>query len=190
MNDLMNEIKYNEYIKKMIALYSTFHKENAGVESNIFLMARKTLDANLEKLLDEYVDSLLLTIDDFSIEKVFVITDMLYNKDYDVFIKLLKKNNEKVMRAYTMMKEINGDNVLDIKNDLGKAKEKLKKDLVYREIDVKRREETFDREAKEYDLLSNYLNNVNDKNVEKIIRDDLQNLFMNFHNNNYNFYYH
>ncbi len=110
-SELMDEIKYTEYIKKMRELYADFDENSFEPEE--YISARKNLHENLKILEDNYADYLLTVIDNYPIEVVFTITDMLYNnKEYDIFVRLLENGNEKIMRAFMMRKTINGDNPL------------------------------------------------------------------------------
>lgn len=178
-SELMDAIKYTEYTKKMSELYDDFGKK---FEPEEYISARKKLDENLKILEDNYVDYLLTVIDNYPIEMVFTITDMLYNNDYDIFAKLLEKNNEKIMRAFMMMKTINGDNPLEIKNNLSKVRNSLKENIISRRLNKERQEKIYNRESKEYKLLNKYLKNINDKDVEELSKRDLQTLFLNLHN--------
>ena len=179
-SELMDVIKYTEYIKKQSELYADFGENS--FEQEEYISARKKLDENLKILKDNYVDYLLTVIDNYPIEMVFTITDMLYNYNYDIFVKLLEKNNEKIMRAFMMIKTINGDNPLEIKNNLSKVKNSLKENIISRRLNKERQEKVYNRESKEYELLNKYLKNINDKDVEKLSKRGLQTLFLNLHN--------
>lgn len=136
----------------------------------------------LNDLLDNYADYLCTVFNNSSIEITYTIIDYLKQHNYEIFYKLLEKNNDKVMQSFIMMKKFDDINPVDIKKNLNKIISELKDDIYLRGLDERRKEKTFNRESKEYELLNKYLKTIDDEKIDKIIQKDIESFYFGLHN--------